>query len=340
MTPAEIFFVAPPASVLDVARQAAQRAFPGGRITVVDGLEAALQSKPAGGSQLLVLASADDAAAASQILGPNGLPRWAIVVLGGDLASAELTETVPAGEWNLPLLTRVFRSTVLQHELLGENLRLRGDLKTVARRISHDLRTPLGCIHTTSDMLPDLDAASLAAMGGVIRQSSHEISQIIDRTSFVLKATADPLPAAPVEMGLLVDVVLRQLEPVIKETRAAVQQPATWPEATGVAPWLQVIWWNLLQNALRHGGAGAKVRLGWERTGGSYRFFVADGGVGVAPERQAGLFLPFEQLHAARTTGLGLSVVHRLISLQGGRCHYEKSPENGTCFSFTLPAAG
>ena len=52
----------------------------------------------------------------------------------------DLTETVPPEDWNAALLAHVFRATFLQHELLRENLQLRGDLKTIARRV--DARRP------------------------------------------------------------------------------------------------------------------------------------------------------------------------------------------------------
>ena len=62
-------------------------------------------------------------------------------------------------------------------------------------------------------------------------------------------------------------------------------------------------------------------------------------GAGIGQARLGSLFSPFEQLHALHVSGLGLSYVQRLISLQGGQCAYENAPEGGACFYFTLPAA-
>jgi signal transduction histidine kinase len=117
-----------------------------------------------------------------------------------------------------------------------------------------------------------------------------------------------------------------------------VSQPASWPEVAGVAPWLQVIWWNLLDNALKHGGPSAEIRLAWSRAPDGYRFSVVDRGAGIAPALQAGLFQPFDQLHALRTPGLGLSIVQRLVALQGGRCGYERLADGTSAFFFILPA--
>ena len=338
MKSSEILFVGLPPAALATARQAVHQAFPNRGIVTMTDLPTALLSPPASGPQLLVMAesAASVVVEATQAVEKNGLPRWAVVLMGP--GESDLAEAVPVHEWNASLLARVFRATLLQHELLWENLRLRGDLKTVARRISHDLRTPVGCIHTTSDMLPELDAASIASMAGVIKQSSTEISEIIDRVSFVLKASADSSPLGPVKMGQVVSQVLTEFEAEIKRTGAEVTAPSSWPEVNGVAPWLHVIWWNLIGNAFKHGGTIPRFALTWEQRGSDYRFAITDHGSGVPATRLATLFVPFDQLHDVRSSGLGLSIVQRLTALQGGSCGYEKTERGLAAFYFTLPA--
>jgi len=80
------------------------------------------------------------------------------------------------------------------------------------------------------------------------------------------------------------------------------------------------------------------VRVTWVREPDGYRFAVVDQGAGVDPAQHAALFVPFDQLHGQRTAGLGLSIVQRLVALQGGDYRYQKLPGLGTCFEFTLPA--
>jgi signal transduction histidine kinase len=334
MKQSDIYLVALPEAALGVAREAALRAFPGSRIITRDRLDDVLQYPHSDGARLLVLADSAAVAATSQLKDSSGSPCWAMVVLGRD--SSELAETVAPEEWQAPLLARVFRSALLEHELLSENLRLQGDLRTISRRVSHDLRTPVGCIHTTSDVLT-VDRDSVEMMADVIRQSSMEISRMIDRVSFLLKATVDPSPPTPVAMGEVITAVLRQLEPSILRTDAIITQPASWPEVTAVAPWLQVIWINLLDNVLLHGGPSPRIQIAWQLLDHEYRFSVTDQGPGVAPSRQAALFTCFDQLHSRQTPGLGLSIVQRLVALQGGACHYESPAEGGARFAFTLP---
>jgi signal transduction histidine kinase len=325
-----------------VTLAAAAAAFPGARIVEVATVDEAAQHPTSRQPDLMVLADPDEIAAARavQAADSSGLPRWAVVILGDNVP--DLAETVPANEWSAPLLARVFRATLLQHELLCENLRLRGDLRTVARRISHDLRTPVGCIHTSSSVLkvlPPDDAPAIGAMIQTIEDSSSELSRIIDRVSFVLKASADPSSPIKVAMGPLVGRVLQELASDIEQGAGTILQPAEWPEVAGVAPWLEAIWRNLVVNALKHGGPATEIQLGWTLDGGDYRFTVADRGPGISAQREQMLFQPFDQLHQRSAPGLGLSLVQRLVSLQGGACGYARVADGSSVFHFTLPVA-
>ena len=343
MRSTRIFLVHLSAASRPVALAAAREAFPEAEIVEVKTVEEARRHAAGPQSDLLVLTEPEAALAAEavQAVDASGLPQWAVVMLGGNLT--DLAETVPPADWNRPLLARVFRSTLLQHELLCENIRLQGDLKTVARRISHDLYTPVGCIYTSSHVLKVILSAealpSIAVMVRNIEESSAEISQIVERVSFVLRASADPVPPTRVDMGAVVLGVLRQLDAEIQKAGATVTKAETWPEASGVPQWLHVIWWNLLHNALKHGGPAAQVRFDWSAAGDGYRFSIADHGRGIEPAMAAGLFMPFDQLHLRPAAGLGLSIVQRLVTLQGGQCGYERASDGSSRFYFSLPAA-
>ena len=331
-----------PAAARDVTFAAAQEAFPGAEVVETVTLEEAMRSEQRHGLELLVLGDTNPASIiqATQAVNETGLLRWAVVILGRD--TSELAETIPPEEWNPWLLARVFRSALLQYELLRENLRMRGDLKTIARRFSHDLVTPVGCINTSAcvlRILPAEETQSIASIIQNIEDSSGEISHLIERVSFVVRASADPSIPSEVEMGAVFTAVLNQLETDIEKAGATVMTPPSWPKLTGVSKWLDVIWRNLLGNAIRHGGPSAQIQIAWQREGEDCRFVVSDSGAGVSPAMQSGLFRPFDQLHALHTTGLGLSIVQRLTVLQGGTCGYENRPEGGGHFYFTVPAA-
>jgi signal transduction histidine kinase len=231
---------------------------------------------------------------------------------------------------------------VTQDQLLRENARLRGDLRTVAVRISHDLRTPLGGIVNTGELLKEILTEKepvAAALTDSLFISVDEVSKLIGQIRVITKASADPKPKERVKMAEIVSGVLQRLESRILKKSATVIEPDSWPEVNGVADWLEFIWWNFLANALQHAGEKSKIELNWRKEKNGFRFQVCDNGGGVPAEARARLFQPFDSLHKPGSTcGLGLSVVQRLVDLQGGDCGYEPNQKGGSCFYFTLPA--
>ncbi len=326
-----------------IAQGAARLAFPNAVVTILQDVDEALKRSPAPGLELLIINNPDKLARAKVLGATNksGFRRWAIIVHG--MGHDEEAEFVPAEEWNQRLLARVFRSTATQHSLRCENARLRGDLMTVGLRISHDLRTPLSGIVATGEVLKDVlseEKPDAVALTQPIFDSVDDLVRSINRTSFFLKASARPSPKTPAAMGEVVGDVLQQLESRLLAKRAALTQPASWPTVQGVASWLEVIWWNLISNAIQHGGNEPRIELGWSRETNEFKFWVGDNGNAIPAEKRAGMFKPFNLLHEKTTvSGLGLSIVQRLVELQGGGCGYESKPEGGARFYFTLPDA-
>lgn len=229
-------------------------------------------------------------------------------------------------------------AALLEHE----NARLRGDLLTIARRFSHDLRTPVGGIVSTAEAIKEVLAAhdpSAVPLADSLISSADEITQLIKQVSFVARASANPQPKTAVHMADAVFPALQRLESRILTGNATIAEPPSWPVVPGVLAWLELIWWHLILNALKHGGQNRHIKLGWDKQKDSVRFWVSDNGPGVHPELRNKLFKEFHSLHQEQDVpGLGLSIVQRLVELQGGACGYETPEQGGACFFFTLPA--
>ena len=208
--------------------------------------------------------------------------------------------------------------------------------------MSHDLRTPLGGIVNTGELLQEILAEKepgAAALVDSLFTSVDEMSKLIGQIRVITKASADPKPKERVNMGEIISAVLQRLESRILKSSATVAEPGSWPEVNGVADWLEFVWWNFVANALQHAGEKPQIELSWQKEKDGFRFQVCDNGVGVPAEVRARLFQPFDSLHKPEGSwGLGLSVVQRLVDLQGGDCGYEPNPKGGACFYFTLPA--
>lgn len=225
--------------------------------------------------------------------------------------------------------------------LAHENARLKNDLQTIATRVTHDLRTHLGGITTTGEILRetllDKDPAAIAMVDGILN-SAEDLSQLLKRISFVLKASASPIPKTLVAMDKAVLLARQKLERLASKNQATVIEPAAWPEVAGVPAWLEIIWWNLLRNALEHGGKSRRIELGWGEEPANIRFWIRDDGPGVAERIMPKLFQRFDTLYELNgARGFGLSIVQRLVELQNGETGYEFKPGRGNEFFFILP---
>lgn len=101
---------------------------------------------------------------------------------------------------------------------------------------------------------------------------------------------------------------------------------------------------NLLNNAVKFTPEGGSVKLEVlaDVSAGLMRFSVTDTGIGVSPEDQQKLFKPFVQVDSSLArqyegTGLGLTLVKKLVEMHNGRIELQSEPGTGSCFSFVLP---
>ena len=180
-----------------IAQGAARRAFPESVVTTFNTLEEARISEAATEGELLVISTPDIEAVAKTVEATDatGLRRWAIVVLG-TAPAVEGVEVVSPEEWSEPLLARVFGSAVAYHRLRRKQARLEGDLRTMAYRISHDMRTPLGGIVSAGEVLKEVlleKDPSSASLTQPVFHSADEMMKLIERVSFLLKASVNPM---------------------------------------------------------------------------------------------------------------------------------------------------
>jgi K+-sensing histidine kinase KdpD len=325
-----------------VAIEAANSVFPGAAVASAGSLKEALEMPPSTGPELLFLADAEVAAIAeaAQALDAAKLPRWAVVAMG---ASDPLphAEVIPDSEWNSVVVSRAIRASLALHVMHRERERLRGDLLSVGIRISHDLRTPVGGILSSTEVL------EASAPGGEpvdksltrpILESANDLVKIIGQMALVSKASARPDSRQRFNMATPVGRALERVEMRVREKGATISNPTSWPDATADSTLVEAVWVGLLDNAIRHSGKAPRIELGFEPAGEGHKFWVRDHGTGVPPAKRRSLYHPFHRLHEpSAPRGLGLSIVERLVGFQGGSCGFEAGDPVGSTFFFTLP---
>lgn len=342
-----VFRIGDEPAFVAVVEAAARQVWPDAAVERSGSIADAASPPPHRGDALAVLCdpSADVVAQVRAAVDASGLPRWAIAILGQapEGVDANAPEVVARAEWRPAVVARAFRSALAQHRLARENARFRGDLATFGFRIAHDLRSPLGGVLTTTEMLREIlgeVSPANASFTESIVESADDLVKLIERMSFIAKTAASREPAQRVGMMLPFWNAFQQMEGALLAAGATLAHPPEWPSVRAHASWLEFVWRHLIGNALQHGGRGVKLEAGWTAVDGGYRFFLKDNAA-VAPEKRALLFHPFERLHEpGAPRGVGLAVVRRLVELDGGRCEFEAPAGGGSVFSFLLPAAG
>lgn len=105
---------------------------------------------------------------------------------------------------------------------------------------------------------------------------------------------------------------------------------------------LQLVWTNLISNAIRYTPNGGMITVTSRNTKKSAEIIVADTGIGIQEKDFAHLFERFYKADTARTrseksTGLGLSIVKKIIELHHGTIEVESTPEQGSRFICRIP---
>ncbi len=220
------------------------------------------------------------------------------------------------------------------------------DLDAFAHTVAHDLRNPINLLIGYADLLcaaPALEGQPEHEYALAIAKTSAKLASIVE--SLLLLAGPqrnDPPQTEPLNMHAIIAEAWRRVSAVYQGPPAQFKGPAYLPTAKGYAPWVEQVWVNLLENALKYGGEPPRLEVGAELDAdGFIRFWVHDNGSGLTPEQQKRLFTPFERLDPERGGGygLGLSIVRRIIEKLGGVVGVQSAPGQGAAFYFTLPAA-
>jgi light-regulated signal transduction histidine kinase (bacteriophytochrome) len=136
------------------------------------------------------------------------------------------------------------------------------------------------------------------------------------------------------------EIVARVWNDLPREGREVELEVGELPACMADGALLTQVITNLLDNALKYTRPRlrAKIEVGVETKDGDVAYFVRDNGVGFDPENAAGLFEVFRRLHDASEyegNGVGLAIVHRIVTRHGGRV-WAEGTSSGATFWFTL----
>lgn len=234
------------------------------------------------------------------------------------------------------------RSALLQEKELNE-------LKSrFVAMVSHEFRTPLASIQTSTDLLYSYyERLSLERRNEIIIRVQTQIKRLTGLLEDVLMiAKADSvgliLDLATVDLKVLCEEVINDLGFSVAKNRAIeLGMNTTGPLMVELDPKLfQRVLENLLTNAIKYSPADSRIDLELEDANEQVVIQIRDHGIGVPKEDMPGLFEAFHRANNVgdrQGTGLGLAIVKRAIDAHHGTVIVESELEVGTNFRITLP---
>jgi PAS domain S-box-containing protein len=232
---------------------------------------------------------------------------------------------------------------------VSERVALETMREDLTHMIIHDLRTPLGSIMGSLQLIHTAfveqdDTLPVAKLLRIAMRSGQKLYLLIDSLLDLgrLETGEAELNKAPVSPDALVREAAEQVQPQALNKGQAVEVRAFpgLPNVVADRDLIQRVLTNLLDNAVKFTPEGGTIRLEAERVGGEVLFTVSDTGVGIAPEHRQRIFDRFSRLESTegvRGTGLGLAFCRLAVEAHGGRIWVESEMGEGSQFRFTLP---
>ncbi|MGQ9787019.1 MAG: sensor histidine kinase [Anaerolineae bacterium] len=220
------------------------------------------------------------------------------------------------------------------------------ELDAFAHTVAHDLKNPLSVLISYAELLEtegaSMSAEELRAWAHVIVEKGHEAINIVNELLLLSSLRRRDIVTVPLDMREIVRRVLHRMRNQVLQTRAKVELVGTWPRALGYQPWVEEVWVNYLDNALKYGGHPPRIEVGGIlQADGMARYWVRDNGKGIPLSDQERLFQLWSRGNHVRVSGhgLGLSIVRRIVEKLGGYVGVESSglPGEGALFYFVLP---
>ncbi|MBI3300065.1 MAG: PAS domain-containing protein [Elusimicrobia bacterium] len=220
------------------------------------------------------------------------------------------------------------------------------DLEAFSYAVAHDLRAPLRSVAGFGHSLREDCAERLDDVGkghlDRIQAAVDRMAQIIDDLLNLSKVSRAELSRGRADLGELAGRIAERLSRGSPGRDTAFRIAAPLVAEGADAGLMEIAMENLLGNAWKftRGKPGALIEFGAEAgPGGSPAYFVRDDGAGFDPEYTDKLFIPFQRLHGRgefEGSGIGLSIVKRIVEKHGGRVWAEGRPGKGATFHFTL----
>ncbi len=224
------------------------------------------------------------------------------------------------------------------------------------RLLSHELRQPVGVLHTAAHLLKEHPSARTDDKFDVLARNADRLIEITHQLEQIahIGASTDSPVIQEVNLTSAITGAARQLREMIDSRHIDVRIAPDLPSITADAARLELVLVNLLSNAIKYSDPAKAERIveiieiveapdAPEPTG-RCAFMIRDNGIGVPPDQIDAIFGQFVRAHSERDVelgvrgmGLGLSIVRECLDAMGGTIAAESVEMKGTTFTLSLP---
>ncbi|MBI4357720.1 MAG: HAMP domain-containing histidine kinase [Candidatus Omnitrophica bacterium] len=214
--------------------------------------------------------------------------------------------------------------------------------------ISHDLKAPIVSIQGFTSILKSelgnsLQGTTLDYFNRIQTNAQHMNTLILDLLEFSRVGRMEDEKEA-VDITSLLKNILEELRPEIDKRNIKVHLQDRLPHLWGSRRRLDQVFTNLISNAIKYMGSpqAPMIEIGFSSMKGDYAYtlWVKDNGIGIKKEFQEKIFQIFQRAPnplKVEGTGIGLSIVKKIVALNGGRVWVESEEGMGSQFFMTWP---
>ncbi|MBL7700458.1 MAG: HAMP domain-containing protein [Chitinophagaceae bacterium] len=244
-----------------------------------------------------------------------------------------------AGEFAHQLEEKV-RERTLQLQTLNN------ELESFSYSVSHDLRAPLRAVNGYATMLKEdygdrIDAEGNRYMDSIIEDAGRMGTLIDDLLAFS-RIGRKEVVLQEVDMKTLVSMCLQEMNQDASLARYRIVVSDNLPDCQGDHALLKQVWMNVIGNAVKYSSKRdhPEIYIDYVDDPAEYVYKISDNGVGFDMKYVHKLFGVFQRLHSDQEfegTGIGLALVHRIVSKHRGRTWAEAVVGKGATIYFSIP---
>lgn len=270
-----------------------------------------------------------------------------ITMPDGEKRHVETSKTRFNNTHHQSFLLSVSRDVTERETLIAELKRSNEELDQFAYIASHDLKEPLRTLKAFSEhLLVDMDnqdEENIREDVAFIQKAAAKMTALVEGLLELSRAGPNPKKTT-IDLNKLLENVLLQLAETIHQNNAVVQIPEPLPTVYADELQLERVFQNLINNSIKFSRPDEHPVISITEhpsdDDSMIHLALEDHGIGIDPKFHGIIFSPFKKAHGTEQktgSGLGLTIVKRIIENHGGSIRVTSEPDQGCRFDINLP---